>query len=72
MAGLKTFEDVKKALLEKGEASIPGVGKLRVIDKAARTARNPATGAVVEVPAKRVVKFSMSTIIGAELNGMAK
>lgn len=37
--------------------SIPGVGKLSVADRAARTGMNPATGAKVAIPAKRVAKL---------------
>jgi DNA-binding protein HU-beta len=41
-----------------GEAvKIPGFGQFKVRDRAARIARNPATGEPVKVPAKRVFKF---------------
>src|SRR5580704_3520940 len=41
-----------------GEAvKIPGFGQFKVRDRAARMARNPATGEQVKVPAKRVFKF---------------
>lgn len=36
---------------------IPGIGKLVVSGKAARTIRNPKTGADLEIPAHNVVKF---------------
>jgi DNA-binding protein HU-beta len=39
---------------------IPGLGKLLLVDRAARTARNPATGEEVQVPAKKVVKFRIA------------
>ena len=35
----------------------PGFGQFKVRDRAARMARNPATGEQVKVPAKRVFKF---------------
>lgn len=42
--------------LQQGEAvTIPDLVKLTPKQRAARTARNPATGATVEVPAKAVV-----------------
>lgn len=34
-----------------------GFGQFVVVDKPARTARNPKTGESVKVPAKQVVKF---------------
>lgn len=39
---------------------LPGLGKFKVKDRAARTGRNPQTGAEVKIPAKRVVRFSPS------------
>lgn len=38
-----------------------GFGQFVVVDKPARTARNPKTGEAVKVPAKRVVKFRAGT-----------
>lgn len=46
-----------KQLKEAGEFSLPGVGKLKVKERAARTGRNPKTGDAVEIPAKKAVKF---------------
>jgi DNA-binding protein HU-beta len=40
--------------------AVPGLGKLRLVDRAARTGRNPATGETIQIPAKKVVKFSIS------------
>jgi DNA-binding protein HU-beta len=38
----------------------PGLGKLVLVQRKARTGRNPATGAVIKIPAKKVVKFKVS------------
>lgn len=43
------------------EALLPGIGKLRVTDRAARTGRNPQTGAPVEIPASKAVKFKATS-----------
>jgi len=40
-----------------------GLGVFRIRDRAARVARNPATGEPVKVPAKRVLKFLPSKAI---------
>jgi len=40
--------------------TIPGIGKLVVMDRAARTGRNPATGATIKIPAKKVLKFRIA------------
>lgn len=39
---------------------IPGLGKLVLVQRKARTGRNPATGATIEIPAKKVVKFRVA------------
>ena len=40
--------------------TIPGVGKLVVVDRKARKGRNPATGEQIQIPAKRVLKFRIA------------
>ena len=42
-----------------GEFTLPGFGKLKKTDRKARDGRNPATGAVIRIPAKTTVKFSI-------------
>ncbi len=56
---LKAAGDVITAeLLEGGEATLPGLGKLSVTTRAARTGHNPATGKPMEIAAKKVPHFS--------------
>ncbi len=40
--------------------TIPGLGKLVVVDRKARMGRNPATGEVIKIPAKKVLKFRIA------------
>lgn len=40
--------------------TIPDIGKLVVVDRAARTGRNPATGETIQIPAKKAVKFRIA------------
>jgi nucleoid DNA-binding protein len=51
------FEDIQAAVIAGDAVKIPGFGQFKVRDRAARMARNPATGEQVKVPAKRVFKF---------------
>ncbi len=51
------FEDIQGAVCSGEAVKIPGFGQFKVRDRAARVARNPATGEPVKVPAKRVFKF---------------
>lgn len=43
-----------------GELTLPGLGKLVKVHRAARQGRNPATGATIQIPAKTVVKFRVA------------
>lgn len=49
---------LSEAIIEEGEATLPGIGKFKLARRAARTGRNPKTGDPIEVPEKGVVKFS--------------
>jgi len=40
--------------------TIPGLGKLVVVNRKARMGRNPATGEAIKIPAKRVLKFRIA------------
>ena len=42
------------------EVAIPGLGRVKITDRPARTARNPKTGDTVEVPAKKAPKFQFA------------
>jgi DNA-binding protein HU-beta len=44
----------------KNKFTIPGLGKLVLVNRKARMGRNPATGATIKIPAKRVVKFRVA------------
>lgn len=49
---------VREALASGQEVNLPGFGKFKVQDKPARTGRNPATGAVIEIAASKKVAFA--------------
>ena len=51
------FDSIVSTLKKGGEVSIAGLGIFSVKSRAARTARNPKTGATVQVPATKVPKF---------------
>ena len=48
---------VTKALSNGDSVSLVGFGTFSVSDRAARTARNPRTGATINVPASKAPKF---------------
>lgn len=44
----------------KNSFTIPGLGKLVLVKRAARMGRNPATGETIKIPAKTVLKFRVA------------
>lgn len=40
--------------------TLPGLGKLKLVQRSAREGRNPATGAKIKIPAKKVLKFTVA------------
>jgi DNA-binding protein HU-beta len=55
----------------KNSFTLPGLGKLVLVNRKARMGRNPATGATIKIAAKRVVKFRVAkaakdAILGAK------
>lgn len=44
----------------KNSFTIPGIGKLVLVNRQARVGRNPATGEQIQIPAKTVVKFRVA------------
>jgi DNA-binding protein HU-beta len=55
----------------KNSFTIPGLGKIVLVNRKARMGRNPATGEAIKIAAKRVVKFRVAkaakdAILGAK------
>jgi DNA-binding protein HU-beta len=42
---------------------LPGLGRLKKVERKARMGRNPATGQAIKIPAKKVVKFTVSKAV---------
>lgn len=61
--------DTMKETLEQGEKiKISGFGNFEVRDKRSRVGRNPQTGEVIEISARRVLTFKPSQVLKAALN----
>jgi len=56
------FEELAKLAYKEARNSftIPGIGKLVLVDRKARLGRNPKTGETIQIPAKTVVKFRVA------------
>jgi len=62
------IEAMTTALVQGGKVEIRGFGNFTVRERETRKARNPRTGEMVEVPAKRVPHFKP----GKELKAMVE
>lgn len=62
----KTATDVLEKLVQlaykeaKNAFTLPGLGKLVLVNRKARMGRNPKTGEAIKIPAKKVVKFRVA------------
>jgi DNA-binding protein HU-beta len=52
-----------KETKKNGVAVLPGLGRLVRQERKARSGRNPATGATIKIPAKKVVKFRVAKAV---------
>lgn len=61
---LEAVSEVVTEVISSGDSvKIPNLGTFSVVGKNARTARNPRTQEVIQVPAKKAVKFSVSSTL---------
>ena len=56
------FDEVSKLAYKEAKNSfvLPGLGKLVLVHRKARTGRNPATGETIQIKAKKVLKFRVA------------
>ena len=67
------FVGMVAAAIKKGDrVALPGLGVFSVVQKKARTGRNPGTGAAIKIPARKAVKFSASSVLKQGLNKAKK
>lgn len=62
------MEGVMECLKRGDSIKLGNLGTFSVQERSARTARNPATGETINVPAKKVIKFKASKPAGEALN----
>lgn len=66
------LETVVKAVGKGDSVALVGFGTFSSTKRAARTGRNPQTGAAVKIPAKIVPKFKAGTGFRKSINGSKK
>jgi DNA-binding protein HU-beta len=64
-----TIDVVSDELASGGEVALAGFGKFSVSHRAARTGRNPSTGATIQIAASKAAKFSAASALKKRLNG---
>jgi DNA-binding protein HU-beta len=65
--------DTVQATLQKGdEVAITGFGKFSVINRGARTGRNPATGETIKIKASKSPKFAPGATLKQAVNGRSR
>jgi DNA-binding protein HU-beta len=52
-------KETKKA----GVFKLPGLGRLKLVNRKARMGRNPATGEPIKIPAKKAVRFTVAKVV---------
>lgn len=60
------IEGIVDAVKSGERVGLIGFGTFSVVDRAARMGKNPQTGAPIEIPAKRVLKFKPSATLTME------
>ncbi|MDA3808660.1 MAG: HU family DNA-binding protein [Thiomicrorhabdus sp.] len=64
-----TVASITGAMTKGDSVAIIGFGTFKVGDRAARTGRNPQTGAEMQIPAARVPKFTAGKALKDSVNG---
>lgn len=62
------LDTMTQALVSEGSFSVSGFGRLTVVDRAARSVRNPGNGALLHIAARRSVKFTPGAALRRTLN----
>ena len=65
----KSLDCIKDALAGGDKISLPGFGTFDVSERAARTGRNPQTGAQIEILASKGVRFKAGKSLKDAVNG---
>ncbi len=63
---------VTKELKKKGKVALVGFGTFETSKRAARTGKNPQTGAAIKIPAATVPKFKAGKALKDAVNGKKK
>lgn len=72
-SALNSFTEAVAGTLKKGDkVTLVGFGTFSISDRSARKGRNPQTGKVISIPAKKVAKFRPGSELSKKVTGGAK
>lgn len=70
---LKAFTETVSEQLKKGDKiQLVGFGTFEVVDRAARTGKNPQTGKAIKIPASKAPKFKAGKALKDTVNTPSK
>jgi len=61
------FDEILNSIKTDGEAVLPGIGKLKLVERQARVGYNPQKQEKIQIPARKTIKFSISKKVKEEL-----
>lgn len=64
------LEAFNEALASEGKIQLVGLGTFDVIERAGRAGRNPRTGAAIEIPTKKAIRFKAGKNLKNSVNGI--
>lgn len=64
------LDEICKTIVSREKVTLTGLGVFSVVNEAARAARNPKTGARLEIPARDVVKFKPGIGLTEHVRGL--
>jgi nucleoid DNA-binding protein len=68
IAVASVLDAIVDGMVSDGKVSLVGFGTFKVVDRKARTCRNPQTGDPIEVPAKKAPNFKASAALKTAVN----
>jgi len=61
------FDEILNSIKNEGEAVLPGIGKLKLVERRARVGYNPQKQEKIQIPARKTIKLSISKKVKEEL-----
>jgi DNA-binding protein HU-beta len=65
----RVFTEITNAAISATETNVPGFGKFKIKETAARQGRNPATGETIQIAASKKLTFTPAKALKDALNG---